>query len=48
MAGLRLNVHPIIPGGGQALFAGIDRHVSLELVSAESTRTGDVILLYGT
>jgi hypothetical protein len=31
-----------------SLFAGIDGRVSLELLSAESTRTGDVILTYRT
>jgi len=45
---LRLIVHPILLAGGKALFAGIDRHRSLELVSAESTRAGKVILTYRT
>jgi dihydrofolate reductase len=45
---LRLIVHPIILGGGMALFAGLDRHVSLKLVSAEATGTGKVILSYRT
>jgi hypothetical protein len=31
-----------------ALFGGLDRHVSLQLVSAESTRTGKVLLTYRT
>ena len=43
---LRLIVHPIVLGGGKALFAGIDRRLSLELVSAESTKAGRVILTY--
>jgi len=41
---IKLIVHRIILGGGMALFAGLERHVSLELVSAEATRTGKVIL----
>jgi dihydrofolate reductase len=45
---LRLIVHPIVLGGGMALFAGLDRHVSLELVSAEATGAGKVILTYRT
>ena len=45
---LRLILHPLLLAGGKALFAGIDRHRSLELVSAESTKTGKVILTYRT
>jgi RibD C-terminal domain len=45
---LRLIVHPIVLGGGKALFEGLDRHLSLKLVSAESTKTGRVILTYRT
>ncbi|RPH68313.1 MAG: hypothetical protein EHM78_19290 [Myxococcaceae bacterium] len=45
---LRLIVDPIVLGGGKAIFAGIDRRLSLELVSAESTKAGRVILTYRT
>jgi dihydrofolate reductase len=45
---LRLIVHPIVLGGGRALFEGLDRHLSLKLVGAESTKTGRVILTYRT
>jgi dihydrofolate reductase len=45
---LRLIVHPIVLGGGRALFEGLDRHLSLELVSAEPTKTGRVVLTYRT
>jgi dihydrofolate reductase len=45
---LRLIVHPILLGGGKALFAGVDKRRSLTLVSAESTESGRVILTYRT
>lgn len=45
---LRLIVHPIVLGGGLALFEGLDQHLSLKLVSAEPTETGRVILTYRT
>jgi dihydrofolate reductase len=45
---LRLIVHPILLGGGKALFAGVDKRRSLNLVQAESTTSGRVILTYRT
>lgn len=44
---LRLIVHPIVLGGGKALFAGVTRR-SLHLVQAEPTTSGRVILTYRT
>jgi len=45
---LRLIVHPILLGGGKALFAGVNKRRSLNLVEAESTKSGRVILTYRT
>ena len=45
---LRLIVHPILLGGGKALFAGVKKLRSLNLVHAESTESGRVILTYRT
>jgi len=45
---LRLIVHPILLGGGKALFAGVNKRRSLNLVQAESTKSGRVILTYRT
>ncbi|MGZ3416947.1 MAG: dihydrofolate reductase family protein [Polyangiales bacterium] len=45
---LRLIVHPLLLGGGKALFAGVDKPRSLELVNAEPTKSGRVILTYRT
>lgn len=45
---LRLIVHPILLGGGKALFAGVNKRRSLHLVQAESTESGRVILTYRT
>jgi dihydrofolate reductase len=45
---LRLIVHPILLGGGKALFAGINKRHSLELVQAKSTESGRVIVTYRT
>jgi dihydrofolate reductase len=45
---LRLIVHPILLGGGKALFAGVTKRRSLNLVQAESTKSGRVILTYRT
>ena len=43
---LRLIVHPIILGGGKALFAGVgDRH-TLELVQSRAEPSGRVVLTY--
>jgi dihydrofolate reductase len=45
---LRLIVHPILLGGGKALFAGVNKRRSLKLVRAEPTESGRVILTYQT
>jgi dihydrofolate reductase len=45
---LRLIVHPILLGGGKALFAGVNKRRSLNLVQSESTKSGRVILTYRT
>lgn len=45
---LRLIVHPLLLGGGKALFAGVEKRRSLELVQVEPTKTGRVILTYRT
>jgi dihydrofolate reductase len=45
---LRLIVHPILLGGGKALFAGVNKRRSLNLVQADSTESGRVILTYRT
>jgi dihydrofolate reductase len=45
---LRLIVHPILLGGGKALFAGVHQRRSLNLVQATSTKSGRVILTYRT
>jgi len=43
---LRLIVHPILLGGGKALFAGVNKRRPLHLVQAEPTKSGRVILTY--
>src|SRR4030095_16194908 len=45
---LRLIVHPIVLGKGQALFGGLNKRLSLDLVEAKSTESGRVILTYRT
>jgi dihydrofolate reductase len=45
---LRLIVHPILLGGGKALFGGVNKRRSLNLVQAKSTESGRVILTYRT
>jgi dihydrofolate reductase len=45
---LRLIVRPILLGGGKALFAGVNKRRSLDLIQAESTESGRVILTYRT
>jgi dihydrofolate reductase len=45
---LRLMVHPIRLGGGKALFAGVNKRRSHNLVQADSTESGRVILTYRT
>jgi dihydrofolate reductase len=43
---LRLIVHPVVTGGGTAVFGGIAEPLALELVSAEPTTSGPVNLSY--
>jgi dihydrofolate reductase len=43
---LRLIVHPLLLGGGKALFAGVTRRRPLTLVRAEPTEAGRVVLTY--
>jgi dihydrofolate reductase len=45
---LRLIVHPIVLGSGQALFGGVSKRRSLDLVEVKSTESGKVILTYRT
>lgn len=45
---LQLIVHPILLGGGRALFAGVHKWRSLHLVEAKSTDSGKVIVKYRT
>jgi dihydrofolate reductase len=45
---LRLIVHPIVLGKGQALFGGVTKRLSLDLVQAKSTESGRVIVTYRT
>jgi len=43
---LKLIVHPLLLGGGKALFAGVTERRSLELVSATPTDAGKVVVTY--
>ena len=45
---LKLIVHPIVLGKGQALFAGVNKRLSLGLVQAQATESGRVIVTYRT
>ncbi len=45
---IRLIVHPILLGGGKALFSGVNKRRSLDLVQAKSTESGRVIVTYRT
>ncbi len=45
---LRLILHPIVLGKGQALFSGVNKRLSLDLVQAKSTESGRVIVTYRT
>jgi len=45
---LRLIVHPIVLGKGQALFSGVNKRLSLDLVQARSTESGRLIVAYRT
>ena len=43
---LRLIVHPVILGGGKALFAGVSGRRTLELVRSDTDRSGRIVLSY--
>jgi dihydrofolate reductase len=43
---LNLIVHPLLLGGGKALFAGVTNRRSLRLIEAKATTSGKVILSY--
>ena len=43
---LRLIVHPVVLGKGRALFDGLNKRLSLDLVQAKSTESGRVIVSY--
>jgi len=45
---VRLIVHPVVLGQGQALFGGVNKRLSLELVQATSTESGRLIVTYQT
>ena len=45
---VRLIVHPTVLGRGQALFGGVSKRLSLDLVQAKSTESGRVIVTYRT
>jgi dihydrofolate reductase len=45
---LRLIVHPLLLGGGRALFEGVTTRRPLQFVQAEATRAGRVVLSYRT
>jgi dihydrofolate reductase len=45
---LKLIVHPLLLGGGKALFAGVTQRRSLRFVQAEPAEGGKVILTYRT
>jgi hypothetical protein len=45
---LRLIVHPLILGGGKALFENVRERRSLQFIHAEQTSGGRMILSYGT
>ena len=45
---LRLIVHPVVLGKGQALFGGIETRLSLDLVQAKPTTSGRVVVSYRT
>lgn len=43
---LKLIVHPLLLGGGKALFAGVTQRRSLKLVDATPTESGKVVVTY--
>jgi dihydrofolate reductase len=44
---LKLIIHPLLLGGGKALFAGVTQRRSLQLVDATQTESGKLIVTYG-
>jgi dihydrofolate reductase len=45
---LRLIVHPVVLGKGQALFSGINKRRSLDLVQARPIESGRLMVIYRT
>lgn len=45
---LKLIVHPLLLGGGSALFAGVTESRKLAFIGVEAAASGRVILTYGT
>ena len=45
---VRLIVHPVVLGKGQALFGGVNKRLSLELVQAKAAESGRLIVTYRT
>jgi dihydrofolate reductase len=45
---LRLIVHPVVLGKGQALFSGVNRRLSLGLVQAKTIESGRLVVTYRT
>ena len=45
---LRLIVHPVVLGKGQALFSGVNNRLSLNLVEAKPTASGRLVVTYRT
>ena len=43
---LRLIVHPVVLGQGQALFGGVHERIALALVQAKPTKAGTLIVTY--
>ena len=43
---LKLIIHPLLLGGGKALFAGVTQHRSLQFVDATPTESGKLIVTY--
>lgn len=43
---LRLIVHPVVLGSGQALFSGVETPLRLELVEAKAIKSGCVVVSY--
>lgn len=45
---LRVTIHPLILGGGKALFKDVNRRVPLQLVRTRPFGTGKILLTYRT